>query len=134
MERRKFTQEFKLEVVNLIRDRGVSVVQASRDLGVHATVLRRWLKDFAANPQDAFPGNGRQGSEQAEITRLKREVTKLKTEREVASGYAANCAIVSIEHLGTSEAGVDFDTQYFRQLPKPATETSQTDDVIAFVT
>jgi transposase len=33
MERRKFTQEFKLEVVNLIRDRGVSVVQASRDLG-----------------------------------------------------------------------------------------------------
>ena len=34
MERRKFTREFKLEAVRLIRDRGVSVAQASRDLGV----------------------------------------------------------------------------------------------------
>ena len=35
MERRKFTREFKLEAVKLIKDRGVSVAQASRDLGVH---------------------------------------------------------------------------------------------------
>jgi hypothetical protein len=30
MERRKFTREFKLEAVRLIKDRGVSYVQASR--------------------------------------------------------------------------------------------------------
>ena len=35
MERRKFTRDFKLEAVRLIKDRGVSYVQASRDLGVH---------------------------------------------------------------------------------------------------
>jgi hypothetical protein len=35
MERRKFTREFKLEAVRLIKDRGVSYVQASQDLGVH---------------------------------------------------------------------------------------------------
>ena len=35
MERRKFTREFKLEAVRLIRERGVSYVQAARDLGVH---------------------------------------------------------------------------------------------------
>ncbi len=33
MERRKFTREFKLEAVRLIKDRGVSYVQASEDLG-----------------------------------------------------------------------------------------------------
>jgi transposase-like protein len=33
MERRKFTREFKLEAVRLIKDRGVSYVQASQDLG-----------------------------------------------------------------------------------------------------
>jgi transposase-like protein len=44
MERRKFTREFKLEAVRLIRDRGVSYVQASADLGVHATQLRNWVK------------------------------------------------------------------------------------------
>jgi hypothetical protein len=31
MERRKFTREFKLEAVRLIKDRGVSYVQASQD-------------------------------------------------------------------------------------------------------
>ena len=32
MERRKFTREFKLEAVKLIRERGVTVAQAARDL------------------------------------------------------------------------------------------------------
>jgi len=41
MERRKFTREFKLEAVRLIRDRGVSYTQAARDLGVHQSQLRK---------------------------------------------------------------------------------------------
>ena len=47
MERRKFTREFKLEAVRLIKDRGVSYVQASQDLGVHPSQLRDWVKKFA---------------------------------------------------------------------------------------
>jgi len=35
MKRRRFTREFKLEAVRLIKDRGVSYVQAAEDLGVH---------------------------------------------------------------------------------------------------
>ena len=78
MERRKFSREFKLEAVKLIRNRGVSYAQASQDLGVHPTQLRNWVKAFADDPQDAFPGQGQMKPEQAEIARLKREVTKLK--------------------------------------------------------
>lgn len=89
MERRKFTREFKLEAVNLIKERGVSVAQAARDLGVHGTVLRRWIESFSADPAQAFPGNGRQSPEQAEITRLRREVTKLKAERDILKKAAA---------------------------------------------
>ena len=74
MERRKFTQEFKLEAVRLIKDRGVSYVQASQDLGVHPTQLRNWVKAFADDPQHAFPGQGQMKPEQLEIARLKREV------------------------------------------------------------
>ena len=44
MERRKFTREFKLEAVRLIKDRGVSYVQASEDLNVHPSQLRDWVK------------------------------------------------------------------------------------------
>ena len=35
MARRTFTREFKLEAVKLVRERGVTVAQAARDLGVH---------------------------------------------------------------------------------------------------
>ncbi len=38
MERRRFTREFKLEAVKLITERGVTVAQAARDLGVHGAV------------------------------------------------------------------------------------------------
>ncbi len=37
MERRKFTREFQLEAVKLIQDRGVTVAQAARDLGVQGS-------------------------------------------------------------------------------------------------
>jgi transposase-like protein len=41
MERRKFTREFKLEAVRLIKDRGVSYAQASQDLTVlHMGVVK----------------------------------------------------------------------------------------------
>jgi transposase-like protein len=48
MERRQFTREFKLEAVRLIKQRGVSYAQASKDLGVHPTQLRNWVKELAA--------------------------------------------------------------------------------------
>ena len=89
MERRKFTREFKLEAVRLIRERGVSVAQASQDLGVHQSQLRDWVKKFADDPVHAFPGHGQMKPEQLEIARLKREVIKLKAERDILKKAAA---------------------------------------------
>ena len=97
MERRKFTREFKLEAVRLIKDRGVSYVQASEDLGVHTSQLRDWVKKFSDDPQQAFPGNGQMKPEQLEIARLKREVNKLKAERDIlkklSRAVARLCAV-----------------------------------------
>ena len=83
MERRKFTREFKREAVKLIQARGVTVAQAARDLGVHGTVLRRWVQECTADSQQAFPGQGQVKPEQAELARLRREVLKLKAERDI---------------------------------------------------
>ena len=69
MERRKFTREFKLEAVRLIKERGVSYAQAEQDLSVHQSQLRSWVKAFAGDPQHAFPGQGQMKPEQAEIAR-----------------------------------------------------------------
>ena len=97
MERRRFTREFKLEAVRLIRDRGVSYAQASEDLKVHPTQLRNWVKAFADDPQHAFPGQGQMKPEQLEIARLKREVIKLKAERDILKKAAAYFAKESRE-------------------------------------
>ena len=89
MERKRYAREFKLEAVKLVKDRGVTVAQAARDLGVHANVLREWIRAFAADPQQAFPGQGQMKPEQLEMERLRREVIKLKAERDILKKAAA---------------------------------------------
>ena len=89
MQRRKFSREFKLEAVRLVKDRGVAVAQACRDLDLHENVLRKWIKEFGSDPVQAFPGHGQMKPEQLEIARLKREVAKLKAERDILKKAAA---------------------------------------------
>ena len=81
--RRKFSREFKLEAVKLVTQRGVSVAQGAKDLDVHENVLRKWVRELREAPQDAFPGLGRQKVQDAEIARLRKEVAKLKMERDI---------------------------------------------------
>ena len=87
--RREFSREFKLEAVKLVKERGVTAAQAARDLDVHENVLRKWVRELTANPQQAFPGKGVIKPEQAEIDRLRKEVAKLKMERDILKKAAA---------------------------------------------
>lgn len=50
MGRRVFSREFKLEAAKLVRERGVTIAQAARDLEVHGNVLRKWIEDVAGDP------------------------------------------------------------------------------------
>lgn len=43
MQRRKLSRAFKLEAVKLVRDRGVTMAQAARDLVLHIDDLRKWV-------------------------------------------------------------------------------------------
>ncbi len=96
MQRRKFSREFKLEAVKLVRDRGVAVAQAARDLDLHENVLRKWVREAAADFQSAFPGNGQMKPEQQEIERLRRELARMKAERDILKKAAAYFARDSI--------------------------------------
>ena len=82
MTRRVYSPEFKREAGQLIVAHGVSVAQASRDLDVHATVLRRWVGEFGSNGPDAFPGKGHLKPVDEELRGMRREVAKLKAERD----------------------------------------------------
>ena len=96
MQRRKFSREFKLEAVKLVRERGVSVSQAARDLDLHENVLRNWVREQQADPGSAFPGHGVMKPEQQEIERLRRELARMKAERDILKKAAAYFARDSI--------------------------------------
>ena len=96
IERRKCSREFKLEAVKLVRERGAAVAQAARDLDLNENVLRKWACELPADPQQAFPGHGQTKLEQLEIEKLRREVAKLKAERDILKNPAAYVARDSI--------------------------------------
>jgi len=83
MGRRSFTREFKLEAVKLVRERGVTIRQAAADLDLHENLLRRWVSDSKSHGAVAFPGRGKQRPDDAEVSRLKRELAKTKAERDI---------------------------------------------------
>jgi len=92
MGRRSYTAEFKREAVRLVIEGGLPASRAAQQLDVHANVLRKWVRDFRADPEYAFPGRGKLKLEQAEIARLQKELTRVKAERDIlkkATAYFA---------------------------------------------
>jgi transposase len=87
-KRRWFSDEFRLEAVKLILGQGVSVAQAARDLGVSENVLHSWKKKFEQDPE-AFGGSRRLTPEQEEIRKLRKEIQRLRLERDILKKAAA---------------------------------------------
>lgn len=81
-KRRSFSKDFKLEAVKLIKEGGLSVARAAKDLGVYETSLRRWIKQYEVD-QGNSPAGALTTAEKEELRRLRREVRTLRMEREV---------------------------------------------------
>ncbi len=94
--RRVFSREYKLEAVKLVTERGVSVAQAARDLGLHENVLRKWVRAQRDDPPHAFPGHGQMKPEAGELDRLRKEVQRLRAERDILKKAAAYFARESL--------------------------------------
>ncbi len=81
--RKTFTRDFKIETVKLVTDSDMSVSQVAEDLGIHQNTLYRWVQKFGENPEEAFPGKGKQVSEAEQFRQLKRENQRLRMERDI---------------------------------------------------
>lgn len=81
--RRIFTREFKIAAVKLVTEKGKSVSEAARSLGIAAELLRRWRHALRAEPAQAFPGYGNLPPADDELRRLRAEVARLKAERDI---------------------------------------------------
>ena len=92
-KRRQFSAECKREAVALTDQRDVSVAQVARDLGIGANMLSRWRRERAAEGPKAFRGQGVARDE--EMARLKRELARVRQERDFLKDAAAYFAKTS---------------------------------------
>jgi transposase len=88
-KRKQFSKQFKIDAVKLVSEQGYNVSEAARNLGIHHSSLRRWKKQFETNGNQAFPGKGHMSPEKEELDRLRKEVKKLRMEREILKKAAA---------------------------------------------
>lgn len=87
--RRAFDPAFKLQVVNMIRDQGLSVGQVCRDLDLVESAVRRWL-DQVDEEVAGRPGLGKPlTSEQQRIRQLEAEVRQLKSDNDLLKKASA---------------------------------------------
>ena len=91
--RKKFSQEFKHEAVQVAKSSQQSMSKVARDLGISPNLLTRWCRESAAGGAKVFPGNGKPRDE--EIANLKRELAQTRKERDFLQEAAAFFAKVS---------------------------------------
>jgi transposase len=71
MAQGKFAEEFKQEAVRQVVERGYTVSDVAKRLGVSVQSLYKWVKEFAPNATDRY---------EAELKEVRRENLKLKAE------------------------------------------------------
>ena len=86
--RRKFTAEYKAEVVRLVRDGAKSIGQVSRELDLTESAVRHWVRQSAIDAVGGGTG-ALTTAERAELVALRREARTLRMEREILKKAAA---------------------------------------------
>jgi transposase len=88
-QRKKFTREQKFAAVRQIEHGEKTLSEVGRELGVAASTVSVWRKEWHDHGEDAFPGKGRGKSKDDELMRLQRENASLKEDNEILKKAAA---------------------------------------------
>lgn len=80
-KRRKFSQEFKEEAVRLVTQKGVPLKQAAEDLGIHASLLSNWKRQYLDEDPDreALVAEVRELRKKLKVAEMEREILKKAT-------------------------------------------------------
>ena len=90
--RRTFTREFKIEAVRQVTQGKRSIAEVAASLGLHDTLLRKWVHDHNDQGEQAFPGHGQLSPLEEELRRLRLENKRLQAECDIlkkATAYFA---------------------------------------------
>ncbi len=82
-KRRRYDKEFKVEAVKLVAERGTSVSEIARNLGIHENLLWKWRQQYFEDSTYSFPGKGHLKPHDDEMRRLKRRLSDVEQERDI---------------------------------------------------
>ncbi len=88
-KRPTYSKEFKLEAVRMLETSGKAGTEIARELGIRRNLLYKWQEQLTLKGEDAFPGKGKRTEKDDEITKLKRELERVKEERDILKKAAA---------------------------------------------
>lgn len=83
MGERRFTDDYKKEMVKLVTELGKKPTEVAEDIGVSAASVRRWVRQYSLHGEDAFPGKGKLRPADAEQKALEKENKDLKMENAI---------------------------------------------------
>jgi transposase len=86
-ERKSFSPEFKREAVRLLETAQKSSADLARELGVRRNQLYKWKEQLGKRGAQAFPGSGKRQDD--ELARLRKELDRIKEERDILKKAAA---------------------------------------------
>ena len=89
MSNQRYPEEFKIEAVRQVTERGHSVAEVSSRLGTTIHSLYAWTKKYGPQAEE----NQLKASDQTEIKRLQKELKRVTEERDIlkkAAAYFAN--------------------------------------------
>ena len=82
-KRRTYDKEFKKEAVQLVLEEGYKAAEVERNLGTGSNIVSRWVREAKEDPEYAFPGKGHLKPPDEELRSLKRELERVKRERDI---------------------------------------------------
>ena len=80
---KRYDKEFKMEAVQLASEPGNTQAAIERDLGIGQGIISRWKREFEKDAEQAFPGKGRLKPRDEQVRSLRREVERLRRERDI---------------------------------------------------
>ncbi|SET44632.1 transposase, partial [Pseudomonas graminis] len=78
-KRNRFDDSYKLEVVKMVRDQGLTVPQVCQDQNLGETAVRRWIRQYDAEQLGQAGIGNPLTAEQQRIRQLEQENRQLKT-------------------------------------------------------
>ena len=87
MTKSKFPEEFKLEAVRQVIERGYTVSDVAKRLGISVQSLYKWVKEYSPNATDRYEAELKEV--RRENLKLKADLSRAKEERDILKKAAA---------------------------------------------